>query len=64
MISQDFIKILACPLCKGELAPAAATDGLLCPACGLIYPVREGIPVMQPDEALKTNSGKTYDNSR
>lgn len=63
MISHDLIAILACPLCKGELTPTSA-DGLLCPACDLTYPVRDGIPVMLPDEALKSTGNKAPVKSR
>jgi uncharacterized protein YbaR (Trm112 family) len=27
-------------------------DGLVCDACKLLYPIRDGIPVMLIDEAL------------
>jgi len=64
MISQDLMKILACPLCKCKLAPATAGDGLLCPGCALIYPIRKGIPVMLPDEALAAKRDKAPDNAR
>jgi uncharacterized protein YbaR (Trm112 family) len=58
------MKILACPLCKGELMPNAAGDGLLCRDCALIYPIRNGIPVMLPDEAMAVESDKAPVNSR
>lgn len=51
MISQELLDILACPLCKGALEPDPAGARLICPACALAYPVREGIPVMLPEEA-------------
>jgi uncharacterized protein YbaR (Trm112 family) len=28
-------------------------DGLVCRACGLVYPVRDDIPVMLVDEAVR-----------
>ena len=64
MTMEDLLKILACPLCKGELTPTASGDGLLCPPCALVYPIRNGIPIMLPDEALPANSDKTPDNAR
>jgi hypothetical protein len=51
-LSKDLLEILACPQCKGEIVPDDNQDQLLCYACKLAYPVRDGIPVMLVDEAL------------
>jgi len=51
MTLQDLLDILACPACKGGLTPLEDQSSLHCPACGLKYPIREGIPVMLLDEA-------------
>lgn len=51
-LSKDLLEILACPQCKGTIAPDENQDNLLCHACKLAYPVRDGIPVMLIDEAL------------
>ncbi len=45
-ISQDLLDILCCPKCKGDLVLTASGDGLTCAACRLLYPIRDGIPVM------------------
>ncbi|MFH0809955.1 MAG: Trm112 family protein [Pseudomonadota bacterium] len=46
------LKLLACPRCKGEVAPAEdGRGGLLCESCRLRYPVEDGIPVMLAEEA-------------
>ena len=52
-ISQDLLEILVCPKCKGEIHPNPAGDGLVCDACRLMYPIREDIPIMLIDEAIK-----------
>ncbi|WP_243374027.1 Trm112 family protein [Geotalea sp. SG265] len=52
-LSQDLLAILACPACKGVLAVTDDGSGLVCEACRLRYPVRDGIPVMLVDEAEK-----------
>jgi len=52
-ISQDLLDILACPQCKGEIRLTENGDGLDCDACGLRYPIRDDIPVMLIDEAIK-----------
>jgi len=49
---ERLIPLLVCPTCRGELtrrpAPKPALD---CPACGLRFPIRDGIPRMAPEEA-------------
>ena len=50
-ISPELLAIIVCPACKGELTQAADGSELSCAACALIYPVRDGIPVLLVDEA-------------
>jgi hypothetical protein len=57
MLSHELMKILVCPVCKGELV-ANEIMGLLCSPCGLLFPVRDGIPVMLVDEAEKVEPQK------
>lgn len=45
--------ILACPVCKGALLWLAESQEYLCRADRLAYPVRDGIPVMLPDDARR-----------
>jgi len=52
-ISRDLLEILACPQCKGEVVLTPEGDGLDCRACRLRYPVKDDIPVMLIDEAIK-----------
>jgi uncharacterized protein YbaR (Trm112 family) len=52
-ISQDLLEILVCPKCKGEISLNASGDGLSCGACRLMYPIRDDIPIMLIDEAIK-----------
>ena len=51
-IDKELLEILACPKCKGDIVVAEGEDGLICKGCNLIYPIRDGIPVMLIDEAL------------
>ena len=55
-IGQDLLDILACPKCKGDLELTSDKDGLVCPACRLMYPIKDDIPVMLIDEAVKLES--------
>jgi uncharacterized protein YbaR (Trm112 family) len=50
-LSKEFIDILACPRCKGEVELLPDGAGLLCSPCRLKYPIRDDIPVMLIDEA-------------
>jgi uncharacterized protein len=50
-------EILVCPDCKGSLRADDANDELICTACGLIYPVRDDIPVMLVEEARRETAG-------
>ncbi len=52
-IRRELLDILACPQCKGKVAPFGKEEGLICKTCGLIFPIRDDIPVMLIDEAVK-----------
>ncbi|GMT41844.1 MAG: UPF0434 protein [bacterium] len=51
-IDKELLEILACPKCKGDLTQTEKQDGLVCPACRLLYEVKDDIPIMLIDEAL------------
>jgi uncharacterized protein YbaR (Trm112 family) len=47
----ELLEVLACPACA-ERPPLRWYEGMLvCDRCHRAYPVREGIPVLLPDEA-------------
>ncbi|HEY2989796.1 MAG TPA: Trm112 family protein [Candidatus Binatia bacterium] len=52
-ISPELLEILACPKCRGEIRLSPSDDGLICDACRVMYPIRDDIPVMLIDEAIK-----------
>lgn len=52
MIREELLEILACPKCKGNIRPTDKEDGLVCESCKLLYPVRQGIPIMLIEEAI------------
>lgn len=54
-IDKELLDILACPKCKGDIRLTEKGDGLVCDACKLIYPIKDNIPVMLIDEAVKLN---------
>ncbi len=49
MIDKELLEILACPLCKTEVA--LEDDRIVCSKCGRRYPIKDDIPVMLIDEA-------------
>lgn len=49
----QLLEILVCPLTKTRLTYDEAAQELISEAAGLAYPIREGIPIMLPEEARK-----------
>lgn len=52
MLNEELLSILACPDGKTALTYDADGQTLTC-QCGLVFPIREGIPVMLLSEATK-----------
>jgi uncharacterized protein YbaR (Trm112 family) len=52
MIDEKLLEILVCPKCRGELRYEMEPPSLVCEACSVRYPVREGIPILLIDEAV------------
>jgi uncharacterized protein len=50
-LDERLIDILVCPDCHGEVAYKERRKVVLCTACGLQFPVVDGIPVMLVEEA-------------
>jgi uncharacterized protein YbaR (Trm112 family) len=50
-IDPKLLEILVCPLTKTTLEYDAARQELVSRAAKLAYPIRDGIPIMLPDEA-------------
>ncbi len=58
-IDDWLLEILACPACHAPLRADEQADELACTSdsCGLVYPVRDDIPVLLVDEARKPGAG-------
>jgi len=52
-VDPRLLEILVCPLTKGPLEYDRAAGELISRKAGLAYPIRDGIPIMLPDEARK-----------
>ncbi len=55
LIDPALLEIMQCPSCTGTLVEQAEPPVLVCTACGLQYPVRDGIPVMLIEEATPSS---------
>jgi uncharacterized protein YbaR (Trm112 family) len=50
-IDPKLLEILVCPLTKGPLEYDRVANELISRQAKLAYPIRDGIPIMLPDEA-------------
>ena len=55
-IDPRLLEILVCPLTKGPLEYDRAAGELISHQAGLAYPIRDGIPIMLPDEARQLDN--------
>ena len=52
-VDPKLLEILVCPLTKTTLEYDAAKPELISRKAKLAYPIRDGIPIMLPEEARK-----------
>ena len=52
-LDPKLLEILVCPVTKASLDYDAERQELISRAAGLAYPIRDGIPIMLPEEARK-----------
>ena len=50
-VDPKLLELLVCPLTKAPLEYDAEAQELISRQAGLAYPIRDGIPIMLPDEA-------------
>jgi uncharacterized protein YbaR (Trm112 family) len=60
-VDPRLLEILVCPLTRGPLDYDAQKGELISKSAGLAYPIRDGIPIMLPEEArrLDNKDGRT-----
>jgi uncharacterized protein len=56
-VDRRLLEILVCPLTKTTLEWRAETQELISRSARLAYPVRDGVPIMLPDEARPLEDG-------
>jgi uncharacterized protein YbaR (Trm112 family) len=52
-VDPKLLEILVCPVTKGPLEYDAEHQELISRAAKLAYPIRDGIPIMLPEEARR-----------
>jgi len=52
-VDPKLLEILVCPVSKGPLEYNAEKQELISRSAKLAYPIRDGIPIMLPEEARK-----------
>jgi uncharacterized protein YbaR (Trm112 family) len=57
-MDKRLLDLLVCPICKGPLRTSGAGQALelVCPPDRLAYAVKDGIPLMLPEEARTLNA--------
>jgi len=64
MMSQTFevdpklLEILVCPVTRATLTYDREKNELVSKAAGLAYPIRDGIPIMLPEEARELSDAE------
>jgi len=56
-VDPKLLEILVCPLTKTVLEYDENAQELISRAANLAYPIRDGIPIMLPDEARSLDEG-------
>jgi uncharacterized protein YbaR (Trm112 family) len=52
-VDPKLLEILVCPITKGPLELDATRQELISRSAKLAYPIRDGIPIMLPEDARK-----------
>ena len=52
-VDARLLEILVCPVTRAELTYDPARQELISRAARLAYPIRDGVPIMLPEEARK-----------
>ena len=57
-VDPRLLEVLVCPVTKGPLVYDRAAQELISKQARLAYPVRDGVPVMLPEEARALGEGE------
>jgi uncharacterized protein YbaR (Trm112 family) len=56
-VDPKLLEILVCPVTRGPLTYDEEAQELVSSGAGLAYPIRDGIPIMLPEEARPLEDG-------
>lgn len=48
MLTNELLSLICCPSCRADLSYDAEKNRLTCTACGAVYEVKDGIPILLP----------------
>ena len=57
-IDPRLLEILVCPVTRGPLVYDRVKAELISKRAGLAYPIRDGVPIMLPEEARELAEGE------
>lgn len=57
-VDPRLLEVLVCPVSRGTLTYDRARGELISKTARLAYPVRDGVPVMLPEEARALDDGE------
>ena len=57
-VDPKLLEILVCPVTRGQLTYDRERQELISKKAGLAYPIRDGIPIMLPDEARELSDAE------
>jgi uncharacterized protein YbaR (Trm112 family) len=57
-VDPRLLEILVCPLTHGPLVYDRLAGELISKSAGLAYPIRDGVPIMLPEEARALNEAE------
>ena len=52
LVDPELLARLVCPVCRTPVKQLVEREALRCETCRRIYSMRDGIPVMLPEEAI------------
>lgn len=50
---DQYLEILVCPICKGELEYNEEKESFICNNCEVLFPIKEDIPILLVSEGIK-----------
>ena len=57
-VDPRLLEILVCPVSRGPLAYDREKGELISKSARLAYPIRDGVPIMLPEEARELGEGE------